>query len=180
MARSNPARGARANQQLSDENERLKAQLLQARAIAAQPSTRSSGATEEDKKWKTDVHNAVKKLVWGKVKFCKGDEKLAVLTSGLCDRWDLKEKENLADDAAREAHKLAFIAENKDHCAHWNERSPQLCPISAASTYRGAFGGWSGMPHTLRSGKVRGQEQGLLGQSVQPVDHGFLHGHPNF
>ena len=80
----------------------------QAKSIASKPKKE---LTPEEKKWISDIANAVKKYLWHAVRFCNTDDKLQKLTAHVFDQWDLREYAHLAGDE-REDAKVCWIAEN--------------------------------------------------------------------
>lgn len=138
MARTRTGgRGINAAQQLRVQNEQLQAELLQARAENVGQHRKNSGLSDEEKRWKKNVGEAVKKYLWGQVKFCNDHAKLARLTVALYSKWDLKEKADLADatDAEKEAHKMNWIGQNKDYV----RQAMNECRNYAQSQLRGCI-----------------------------------------
>ena len=66
MPTRNGARGMNAAQQLRAENDRLAAELLQARAENVRPNKKNSGLSPEEKRWKKNRFvKWCKQCLWG-------------------------------------------------------------------------------------------------------------------
>ena len=95
------------------ENEALRKQLALAQAdnnAPIRPKSRGK-QTDEEKKWQSNVQGAVKKFIWGKVKFITTDRKLLQATSHVFECWQLKEFEGLKGDDLANA-KARWVTQN--------------------------------------------------------------------